>query len=567
MKFRGSFLAILLTVFAVLLIWGLPDYGVTWDAANGELSLGDRYLYYWLSLDPAYLEMEQNLVPIYRRPDHPDFHSFAGHALDHADHVWGFGPMLTAASKLVFFTTLGWLEPIEAHHLIIGLLVMVQVLVLFCFTHARLGPEAAVACALCLVTYPRYWAHLHNNPKDVPEAVLFTLVILAFVRGIETCRPAMLLLAAALAGLALATKANAVFLPLVLAPWLAWTLWERRHRAGPVLEPRLWVALAVGVPLSLLFLFLGWPYLLGDFPTHIFDHLRFVLSRGLEGPPHWQRAPLVNLAITMPLPVMALALVGAAAASWETWRGGKRRGLWILVAAWFGIPVLRVCMPGARDFDVIRHWLEFLPALCLLAGLGASLTLGWLWRAVRGFPWSSRFRARGWRPWIGAAMVLLWLAPVIRWNVVNHPHQLVFYNGLVGGLGGAQARGIVGATDYWGSSYRAGLEWINEHAERDAVLMVGVAQKVVFLVRETWLRPDIRLAKIERFSTWVPRARGEGRTVYLMTITREDWYPEPLRNSRPGDQTVHEIRVDGGVILRILRIDSESMAPAEPAGG
>jgi hypothetical protein len=42
----------------------------------------------------------------------------------------------------------------------------------------------------------------------------------------------------------------------------------------------------------------------------------------------------------------------------------------------------------------------------------------------------------------------------------NHPHQHVYFNSLVGGVRGAEGRFDL---DYWGLSYRKGLEYILEH--------------------------------------------------------------------------------------------------------
>jgi hypothetical protein len=555
-SFRNLFLVLLLTLFGVLFVAGLSDHGITWDSAHGELFLGDRYFHFWTTLDPAAFDFDRRLLPLYQRPDHPDFFALSGHARENAHHIWGFGPALTAASKELLFTRLGWLDPIDAHHAVLGVLVMIQVAALFGFAFARLGPTAAVASVLCLASYPRYWAHLHNNPKDVPESVLFTLCILSFVRGVERQRAGSLLLAGALGGLALATKANALFLPLILGPWLIWWWCDARRAGKKPPGARLWAVFAALPLVAVPFLLAGWPYLLSSFPDRLMEHLSFLASRALEGPGHWQSAAVVNLLITMPLPVMVMVIAGIAAAVVDLRRHRERRGLWLLITLWLVVPILRVSLPYARDFDVLRHWIEFLPALSLIAGFGAATVIEGGWRLAAAAPALARLRFLSipQRQWASACLVVLWLSPVILWNATRHPYQLVFYNSLVGGLGGAQERGLRGATDYWGSSYRSGLRWVNRHVEPNSMLMVGAGERIVRSVRDLWLRPDVELVPAHAFDRALDRAAEHRRAAYLMTITRREFYPEALRRDRSGDEVVHEIRVDGGVLLRILRL-------------
>ena len=45
-----------------------------------------------------------------------------------------------------------------------------------------------------------------------------------------------------------------------------------------------------------------------------------------------------------------------------------------------------------------------------------------------------------------------------------HPFELAYWNALAGGLGGARAKRLAQAGDYWVTSYRTGLDWLNAHA-------------------------------------------------------------------------------------------------------
>jgi hypothetical protein len=190
-----------------------------------------------------------------------------------------------------------------------------------------------------------------------------------------------------------------------------------------------------------------------------------------------------------------------------------------------------------RQFDGVRHFIEFLPYLCLAAGLGLHA----LHRFV-----SARV---GWgRPGRAAAAVLLY-APALGLPALEtlrtHPNGICYYNALAGGLAGAQARGDPSATDFWGNSYWQGLAWLNEHAERGSSVIVPIADHVARSAAPVRLRPDLSLSSMS------PPA-------YVMYITRRSKYGELVRELERGAEPVHEIRVQGGVILRIFLLADDA---------
>jgi hypothetical protein len=199
------------------------------------------------------------------------------------------------------------------------------------------------------------------------------------------------------------------------------------------------------------------------------------------------------------------------------------------------------------------------PALAILAGLGGQ----WLWDGVCRWLRRRRRAGPGWaalyrrQQWLALVAALLCLAPLGTWLVRHHPHQIAYFNPLIGGLAGARARGVPDATDYWANSYRVGLDWLNAHAAPNAVVLVGVAEHTLYAVREVRLRRDLQ----PRAMTGVPLhviesniARGP-RTFYLMYVIRPGWYL-PLVQQVDGKLTpVHEIAVDGAPILRILKLN------------
>ena len=132
-----------------------------------------------------------------------------------------------------------------------------------------------------------------------------------------------------------------------------------------------------------------------------------------------------------------------------------------------GLPLVRAAAPGSNFYDANRHFLEYVPPLCVLAGIGAAEIAAWLpavlARLTRRFPALARLRDR--MPAglaVVAGLVLLW--PIAAYG----PYETTYFNALIGGLGGAQRQALFylpaynsltnGANgtegDYWWSATR-----------------------------------------------------------------------------------------------------------------
>ena len=103
----------------------------------------------------------------------------------------------------------------------------------------------------------------------------------------------------------------------------------------------------------------------------------------------WERALAVPryLHIYLGVPVLILAAAGAA----DRWRRGSRDRLTLAVAAW-GLTCALYLVVGVLTPLDMRYYLAVIPALALLAGVGAS----WWWQSGGGVR-------------IAAALLLAWI--------------------------------------------------------------------------------------------------------------------------------------------------------------
>ncbi|HXX32711.1 MAG TPA: glycosyltransferase family 39 protein [Myxococcaceae bacterium] len=125
--------------------------------------------------------------------------------------------LLFGLSWQLFHQGLGWLRPATAFRLPAFALAATIPAVLHAWGAVLFGRRAGLFAALCFLAVPRHFFHAHLACFDMPVAALWLLVVYAFWRA-ET-DPGWWLWTGLLFGAALATKHNALFLPLVLLPF------------------------------------------------------------------------------------------------------------------------------------------------------------------------------------------------------------------------------------------------------------------------------------------------------------------------------------------------------------
>ena len=288
------------------------------------------------------------------------------------------------------------------------------------------------------------------------------------------------LLAAGALGLALLTKLNALFLPLVLWPWAL--LRYGRRALGPILASLL---------LAPLLFFLCWPWLYHDTVARAATYLLDKMSRpalpvyylgwayvDAYAPWHY---PVVMLAVTVPLGLLVASVLGLIVACRRrppTAVTGSERSLplrrhaperpTIELALVNLTAILVVAMlPWAPKYDGVRLFLPVFPFLAVLTGLGLEAMFRW----VSGLEYV--FRPLRWRRlgWAAGVTFLLTQSVGLIWA---WPFHLTYYNMVVGGLRGAERLGF--ESIYWGEAFdRSAWAALDELALRQKEPRAGVA--------------------------------------------------------------------------------------------
>ncbi len=342
-----------------------------------------------------------------------------------------------------------------------------------CLRHFRHGPTALFACGM-LVLAPRIFADSFYNSKDVPLLSVFVVSVYTLVTFLDEWTPRRALWHALASAVLIDVRVVGLVIPALTLLLAAGDLLFVSSPDRPA--PRRAAALGLYAAATACFTVALFPYLWTSPLRHLaavfatmsrfpYPGTSLYLGRQLAAAKPWHYAP-VWIGVTTPLAYLALFGVGllvvarrslATPASLFGHAETRNRLLWAL---WFVVPLLSVIVGKATLYSGWRHLYFVYPALVLVAAEGAHAVVG----AVR-----LRLPARpGGRAGALAvvACMLVFAEPV--WFLVRqHPYGNVYFNRLAG----PDMRTIQGRfeVDYWGLSYRRGLEYVLRQDRRPSI--------------------------------------------------------------------------------------------------
>jgi 4-amino-4-deoxy-L-arabinose transferase-like glycosyltransferase len=292
------------------------------------------------------------------------------------------------------------------------------------------GRVAGVAAGIALGFMPRAFAHAHLGALDTFVALFWTLALIAAGRAVASRRPiAAMALAGLLWALALLTKIHGWLLPPVVLAWAFYRLPFRR--AVP--------AVAAWAATGLAGFFAGWPWLWYDTIPRLRAYFgtagagRATIQVLYLGTVYPDRAvpwhyPWFYFGATVPVGLLALGLIGTALGL----QGYRRDPFPILVLGAI-VLLLAVFSTNVPVYDGERLFLPAFPLWAILVGNGFAAA--WKWAGPR----------RSWK-----AVACAFLLAQGYGIVALHPFGLSYYNALVGGLPGAERRGL--ELTFWGDA-------------------------------------------------------------------------------------------------------------------
>ena len=385
------------------------------------------------------------------------------------------------------------LDVYETRHLVNALFGFLAVCGAYNLGRHLSGPAAGFFSGLFLTLTPGFYGHLFNNSKDIPFAALFSLALFCIFRTYNrlpavSYRP---VLETGLAiGLALGVRVGGIillgYLALLWIGWLSvqWMMGRYSERQLLVIGVRLArpFILIVIVAWTVMLMWWPWaqvaplrnPYLAMkatanfDWPMTVFFNGRFV--PGTELPrsylPTWLMISLPEFYFIVLLLGCLVAIQFLTRAKKEPLRPERLIKIGLLLFT-IAFPIVTALILHPTMYDGMRQFLFVLPSLTALAGISLA---GFLQLQI------NRFIKVG-----AVVLVMLSIGATVLDMMQLHPYEYVYFNRLFAGGESSAAQRF--ETDYWGSSYREGAEWVIKNYRPDSGQAIRVANcEVPFLI-------------------------------------------------------------------------------------
>lgn len=578
LKSRSFLPSLLITlIFLFVATATMRDYGINWDEPF-HFQRGQAYLHYFLTgkttfLDlPAYPQLKgssdfvslkgeselfdkaikskqiggSNIRRSYFASDVYNFDYFVKNDEGHPP----ISDIFAAGFNFLLYQKLGVMGDLESHHFYEIVLSSLLVLSIFVFVDRKLGIIPALVSSISLATYPLFFSESHFNIKDPPEAALFGLTLILFYFGIKKNNWKVLITSAMFAGFALGTKLNLVFSALIIGPWFLFVAYQeilklKRKKIVNSLK-KIWPLLIVlffYIPVVLGVVYLLWPFLWHDPIGGAEKILGFYEQIGTGTPGEmskyivhgWNTYPILWVIYTTQIPILLLSGIGLLTGLFVFSR--KRDDFYLFSALWFLVPLLRASYPNAGIYGGVRQIMEFVPALAILAGIGAKAIIDYFKNSK-----------------VVYLLIFLGLLFSVYEMVRIHPNENVYFNQIVGGLSGARAKNI----PYWGNTYgnvyMQGVNWLNKNAEPNAKLGLPIANMIN--VPRLKLRSDIDFSNAywsgtNRLGEYEMEMDFEWPPKYWYSFQYYDKYLDP----------VYIASVDGVPLLKVWKNDLAHTKP------
>jgi len=459
----------------------VKDYGIMIDDPE-QFGVGHKNLHYYLTGHLNY----QNEIP--KIKNHPNFYNYIVKTRPH--HVWPFTPVLSAITCSIFFQKLKILSTVPAHHIAIPILAVLFFLLFFLFLKRHWSSFIAFAAMLILMTYPRFFGHSLSNIKDLPEVLFFSLTIMYFADWFLSQKIKYLYLSFIFWGIALATKADAIFIIPILGLWLLPSLCTSLMKDSSI-KLRTLMHFAIGFFITFLIIFINYPSLqpwyyknkyefLINAPKFIYNLARYMMGIGSDIDSTWNLYAPNQIFYTTPTLMLLFFILGF------LYTLLKRNQLHTLLLIWLLLPVARHCLPKVNHYDGLRHFMVFIVPFVIIISIGIDKFAKFLTQKIIPVICSYLYPKQDLEirehmnmdaghskstlnnNSIAIIILLFVLIPNIYSLIALHPYQTTFYNKITGGLKGAQKKDIPFSSDYWLNSNLKIGRWLNKNAHQNA---------------------------------------------------------------------------------------------------
>lgn len=563
MSYSRFLISIILGIlFLIIEIISLPNYGPNWDEPV-HFGRGQAILHYFLTGKKDYKDLSQkkDIRRSYYQSDGYTYAFFESQFNEKRQFVIGGGhPVLSdifaSIFNRVFYKTLNLIGDVESYHLYSITLASILVGVLYFLMSSIYGVFIGLLSVLALVLTPLFLGESRFNIKDIPEMIFYSFTILSFFRGIVKNNWQWIVLSSFLAGLAFSTKFNIIFGIFSIGIWLIYIFVGEISKKGWLVFFKMRWQIIITLffyPIIPLIIYFGsWPILWKDPIGRFLYNLNYYKNIGTGGSPsEFNTLFRINtyaiqwILFSTPLIILMFASVGILSGILSK----RNKSFFLLIIIWFFMPIVRVSMPSASIYGGVRQIIEYIPAMAILAGIGANQILNLL--LVCFAVWKKKYFRNVTTKNVNFLLQVLLISLFIPITVklfFLYPNESVYFNPLIGGFKGAATRNLPWWGNTLGSTYRQGVRWLNSNAEKNSKL--GFIYELRSNIPQTDLRSDIEFSNQLRSGM---QRKGE----YIIGVTHESTqenayhrkYLETVLNP------IYTLDIEGISVLKIWKND------------
>ncbi|MCG8699134.1 MAG: glycosyltransferase family 39 protein [Bacteroidales bacterium] len=397
---------------------------------------------------------------------HPDLHDFYD-----KDYGPAFELLVIGLEQLFGFES-HTPPAISLRHLMVFLVYFLSLICLYGLLLMRVDKLSALLALLFIMVTPRFVAHANFNSKDT---VFFSMVVISFyflVLFFKTFKYKHALLAGVAIGLTITLRIIGVVLVAFIPLFLYQVFMEKETNLGKFIKSSVFAKVLVLAAIIFVSMVAFFPFLwespIRNFFTVIenmskfrfyMDHIFYMgeLHSIHEIPWHYI---FVWIGISTPVVVLLLSFLGIGIAARRTNVKQLKKPSFkfvidvCLAGLLFGIFAL-VLYKKPVLYNGWRHMFFLYLPIIYFTSIAISQLFEWLAGSkneniLKGF-------------YVVLVLVIGYLA---FWNVRNHPNQQVYFNVLAGKAECVEKNFI---RDYWGVSYRQGLEYLLEEYPNDTI--------------------------------------------------------------------------------------------------
>lgn len=452
-----------------------------------------------------------------------------------------FSDVISALFNYVFFIKLGVAPDVFSYNYYVIFTASLLVAGVYIWVRKTFSNAAATVSTLALGLFPVFWAESHNNIKDIPEAAFYSFALFAFYEAVTTKKIKFVWQFGLWCGVAFATKFNIFFLFPTLLLWLLFR-WLLLYRPAPFQplnffrEHRVFILTFLVVPIAMFSLWVITFPAVWFQPKLLLASFSYYKTVGTSAAIHISAYPLYYLLFTTPPIVLLYGLFGILSPLFRLEK--RQKDVLLLVLLWFLVPIVRVMLPHTTIYGGIRQIMEYVPALAILAGIGANTFVNIIKHRHRAITLVFRYA------------VFLSFVPLLLTLIKLHPNEGVYFNSFIGGLKGAKEHDIPDWGQALGNPHRQGILWINKHAEPNAELSLDF--ELWSNLPHIWVRKDIFYDSRLKSG---PKRAGE----YVMSVTNKsdflDWYRFTVMDTFL--DPVYQVQVDGVPLLKVWKNDTQ----------